>query len=66
MNQLLTAKIYDPQDKAVWDDLTIRSAGGTFLFLRDYMEYHASRFDDYSLLFYRKGVPIDILPANPQ
>lgn len=66
MNQLLTAKIYDPQDKAVWDDLTMRSAGGTFLFLRDYMEYHASRFDDYSLLFYRKGVPIAIFPANRQ
>lgn len=31
--------------------------------LRDYMEYHSERFTDASLLFYKKGKPIAILPA---
>lgn len=66
MDRLLTVKMYDPHDKTAWDDLVMRSAGGTFLFLRDYMEYHASRFTDCSLLFCRKERPIAIFPANRQ
>ena len=31
---------------------------------RDYMEYHADRFEDHSLLFYSKGKLIALLPAN--
>ncbi len=66
MDRLLTVRFYNPQEKAVWDDLVTRSAGGTFLFLRDYMEYHASRFTDYSLLIYKKERPIALFPANRQ
>ncbi len=66
MDQLLTVKFYNPQEKTVWDHLVTHSSGGTFLFLRDYMEYHASRFTDYSLLFYRKDRPIAVFPANRQ
>ena len=42
------------------------SKNGTFLFCRDYMEYHADRFTDHSLLFFRKGKLVALLPANEQ
>ncbi len=42
------------------------SKNGTFVFLRDYMEYHRERFEDHSLLLYRKGRLIALLPANVQ
>lgn len=34
-----------------WNDFVSESSNGTFLFLREYMEYHADRFTDYSLWF---------------
>jgi hypothetical protein len=40
------------------------SKNGTFMLLRDYMEYHADRFADHSLLFYQKGKLVAVMPAN--
>lgn len=50
--------------KSEWDAFVSASKNGTFLLLRDYMEYHADRFTDHSLLFYRKGKLLALLPAN--
>jgi len=36
----------------------------TFLFQRDFMEYHKDRFDDYSLLVYKNEKLCALLPAN--
>ncbi|PKV67102.1 acetyltransferase (GNAT) family protein [Pontibacter ramchanderi] len=47
-----------------WDAFVQASKNGTFLFQRDYMEYHADRFQDHSLLFYYKERLIALLPAN--
>lgn len=55
---------YKPEHKEVWDAFVAASKNGTFLFFRDYMAYHADRFTDHSLLFYRKGKLIALLPAN--
>lgn len=42
---------YDPQtDKGLWDEAVEFSRNGTFLFRRAYMDYHADRFEDYSLI----------------
>jgi hypothetical protein len=41
-----------------------RSKNGTFLFDRNYMDYHADRFSDHSLLFYLRGRLYALLPAN--
>lgn len=57
---------YSAGYKSVWDAFVSKSKNGTFVFLRDYMEYHAERFEDHSLLFYRKGSIIALLPANAQ
>ena len=36
----------------------------TFLFHRDFMDYHQDRFDDYSLLIFKKEKLIAVFPAN--
>ena len=47
-----------------WNDFVSESSNGTFLFLREYMEYHADRFTDYSLLVYDGNKLLALLPAN--
>jgi len=48
----------------LWDDFLSQSKNGMFLFRRDYMEYHADRFADYSLMFYAGERLIAVMPAN--
>lgn len=61
----LTAVAYEPSRKAEWDDFVRAAKNGVFLFLRDYMEYHADRFPDASLMFYdARGELIALLPAT--
>ena len=57
-------KLYTHTNKFEWDQFVESSKNGTFLFKRDYMDYHADRFDDFSLMIYRKGKLYTILPAN--
>lgn len=55
---------YTPEWKARWDEFVASSRNATFLFLRDYMEYHADRFIDSSWIALKKGKPIALFPAN--
>lgn len=55
---------YSAKYKDAWDAFVAASKNGTFLLCRDYMEYHADRFEDHSLLFYTKGRLVALLPAN--
>ncbi|TLX76901.1 GNAT family N-acetyltransferase [Labilibacter sediminis] len=55
---------YTSDKKAEWDEFVGKAKNGTFLFYRIYMEYHADRFEDYSLLLYDKGKLKSIFPAN--
>lgn len=56
---------YTPADKSRWDAFVATSKNATFLHLRDYMDYHADRFDDWSLMaFNDKGKLVALLPAN--
>lgn len=57
-------KIYNPEYKEEWDSFVRNSKNGTFLFFRDFMEYHSDRFRDYSFLFYIEGRLKAILPGN--
>lgn len=43
---------YTAKDKQLWDRFIVESRNGMFLFERDYMDYHADRFPDSSLLFF--------------
>ena len=47
-----------------WNAFVAQSKNGTFLFFRGYMDYHADRFADYSLMFYLDGSLYALLPAN--
>lgn len=55
---------YSDRYKLEWDAFVHASKNGTFMLLRDYIEYHADRFKDHSLLFYHKDKLIAVLPAN--
>ena len=47
-----------------WNRFVAQSKNGTFLFDRRFMDYHADRFDDCSLMIYRQGALYAMLPAN--
>ena len=52
-------------DKAdEWNQFVASSKNGTFLFDRNYMDYHSDRFVDYSLMFYCGSQLYALLPAN--
>jgi len=56
---------YDKKYKKIWDEFINRSKNGSFLFLRDYMDYHADRFEDNSYMVFGGGENlIAVLPAN--
>ena len=46
---------YTPSLADEWNAFVAQSKNGTVLFDRRYMDYHADRFSDCSLLFYRAG-----------
>jgi hypothetical protein len=55
---------YEPRHKTRWDTFVRKSKNGVFLFYRDYLEYHADRFNDFSLLFFQNDQLIALMPAN--
>lgn len=55
---------YTPDKAKEWDIFVEESRNGTFLHRRGYMDYHADRFTDHSLLFYRDEELAAILPAH--
>ena len=57
-------ELYEPKYKAQWDEFVRQSKNGVFLFHRDYLEYHADRFSDFSLLFFQGSQLIAVMPAN--
>ena len=57
---------YTPELKAQWDSFVRKSRNGTFLFLRDYMDYHRQRFTDFSLLIFHKQSLVALLPLNKE
>lgn len=62
---MLRVEIYKENQKNGWDEFINRSKNGTFLFLRDYMDYHRDRFRDYSLMVWNTDNKlIAVLPAN--
>ncbi|EGV42561.2 GNAT family N-acetyltransferase [Bizionia argentinensis JUB59] len=48
----------------VWDIFMAKAKNGTFLFNRDFMEYHQDRFQDASVLVFKNEILIAVFPAN--
>ncbi|GAB4058792.1 GNAT family N-acetyltransferase [Uliginosibacterium sediminicola] len=55
---------YSAADKPRWDSFVRNSRNGTLLFERSYMDYHAERFKDASLLIEDEGRLLALLPAS--
>ncbi len=55
---------YTSTDKQEWNDFVSKAKNATFLFHRDFMEYHQDRFDDYSLIIEDDKNWVAVLPAN--
>ena len=63
---MIQIKKYIAAEKQNWDLFNAHAKNSTFLFYRDYLEYHAERFKDQSLLFYHKGKLLGLLPLHWQ
>jgi hypothetical protein len=55
---------YEPKYKDRWDEFVRLSKNGVFLFCRDYLEYHADRFQDSSFLVFKGEQIVAAMPAN--
>ena len=56
---------YQSIDYLTWNEFVANAKNATFLFHRDFMEYHSDRFQDFSLLIFDENQNLKaILPAN--
>ena len=51
----LSVRRYNDSMKLRWDEFVQESKNATFLFFRNYMDYHSDRFIDNSLMVYDKN-----------
>jgi hypothetical protein len=62
---MLSFRRYTAPDRELWDQFVQKSKNGTFLFMRDYMDYHRDRFDDFSAIATSSsGQIVAMFPAN--
>ena len=61
---MFTIVRYTPAHHDVWNHYVEKSRNATFLFYREYMDYHSDRFFDHSLLFYIGNHLHSVLPAH--
>ena len=55
---------YSPQYAEEWNRFVGESKNATFLFDRNYMDYHADRFIDHSLMFRENDKLVALFPAS--
>lgn len=55
---------YDATHHDEWNRYVNKARNATFLFYREYMDYHSDRFKDHSLLFYVGNHLHSVLPAH--
>ena len=61
---MFVVKQYIEEYKQEWDGFVKTAKNATFLFQRDFMDYHSDRFEDFSLIIYKKDKLFALLPAN--
>jgi hypothetical protein len=59
-----SVRLYTSEDYAIWNNFVGTAKNATFLFHRDFMEYHSDRFQDFSLLVFEEDKLVSIIPAN--
>lgn len=61
---MFSVRPYAPADAGAWDATVARSRNGNLLQRRGYMDYHADRFADASLVVEKDGAMVAVFPAN--
>lgn len=61
---MTSISIYGAEYQAEWNGFVDASRNGHFFFYRDFMEYHADRFVDHSLMLHNERGLRAVLPAN--
>jgi hypothetical protein len=59
-----TVRRYSSEYFELWNAFISIAKNATFLFHRDFMEYHADRFQDFSLLVFEGEKLVSVIPAN--
>ena len=59
-----TVRLYQKNDFESWNAFIDKAKNATFLFNRNFMDYHKERFMDYSLIVEDGTKWVAILPAN--
>lgn len=59
-----SVKPYRESDYANWNAFIGQAKNATFLFHRDFMEYHKDRFEDFSLMVFDSEKLVAVMPAN--
>jgi hypothetical protein len=57
-------KLYEKSNYKNWNAFIGKAKNATFLFHRDFLEYHNDRFQDYSLIVLDKEKWVAVVPAN--
>ena len=60
----ITIRQYESADREAWDAFVNAFKTPMFMFNRGFMEYHADRFEDASLLFFKDDALVAVLPAS--
>lgn len=55
---------YKSEDSDEWNSFVEQSKNGTFLFDRNYMDYHSHLFEDSSYLVYEDNELVAVIPGN--
>ncbi len=61
---MIEIRRYNPINADLWDAFVEGSKNGTFMLKRGYMDYHADRFVDHSLMFYDNDKLVAVLPSS--
>ena len=57
--------LYDSaQHLLIWNEFNSNAKNGSFLFMREFMDYHNDRFKDNSLMVWENNSLLALLPAN--
>ena len=64
VSTLYSIEKYTDSHKNVWNQFVAQAKNATFLFHRDFMEYHSDRFQDASLIVLKNNKIIGVLPAS--
>lgn len=55
---------YNIEHKSKWDEFISKAKNTSFLFYRNFMDYHQERFQDFSLFVLEKSKIVAVLPAH--